>query len=632
VPVSPPLRLSVACVAAVLLAAAMGAQPLGGQASTAASNLPAAGTSPALMAVEDVKAGMRGTGVTVFEGETRATFEADILGVLPNAAGPRRHLILARLSGHRLADTGVMQGMSGSPVYIGGKLIGAVSYSLGAFSKEPIAGITPIADMIDATSRQNPESAPVRRAAAGNVRWPATPGEFAAALREAFASTTRAGAPVPLTGIDSPALAALPPSVRLQPISAAYAFSGFSGDTAAAFAAATGAPQATAVAASTPPPVNTSLAPGDAVGVSLIRGDLTFGATGTVTHVDGTRVYAFGHPFFNLGPTDFPMTRAYVQTLLPSLNVSQKLAAIGNVVGTVRQDRSTAIAGTLGPAPALVPVSITLQSDRAPARTFKVEIVKDQLFTPLLTFASIANTLQAYEREFGVATFSIRGSAQIRDYGSIDIDDVFSGDSPAIGAAASVSGPLALLLRNERQPVQIDKVDVTIQSFEEPKTASIERVWLGTREPRRGQTVPVHVVTRSYRGEERTHTIPIQMPAGGTGPLSLIVSDGTRLAFSELREIKPPSTSDSVRQLIRAFNKARRNNRIYVKLVQSVPGAIVGGEAQPGLPPSVLAVVEGAQPGATVLPLGVAVVGEWDVPSDEAINGQRTLAVPLRSN
>jgi hypothetical protein len=631
-PATPPLRLSLACVLTALLVAGAGSQPLGGQSPAPASNLPAAGMAPPLMAVDAVKAGMRGTGVTVFQGETRSTFEAEILGILPNAAGPRRHLILARLSGHRLADTGVMQGMSGSPVYIDGKLIGAVSYSLGAFSKEPIAGITPIADMIDATNRSAPDPLPARRAAAAGLRWPATPAEFAAALRHAFATTTRAGSPVPLTGVDSPVLAALPETARLQPISAAYALSGFTGDTAAAFSSAVGAVPADSAPIGATPSNSTTLAPGDAVGVSLIRGDLTFGATGTVTHVDGPRVYAFGHPFFNLGPTEFPMTRAYVQTLLPSLNVSQKLAAMSNVVGTVRQDRSTAIAGTLGPSPGLVPVSITLQSDRAPARTFKVEIVKDQLFTPLLTFASIANTLQAYEREFGVATFSIRGSAQIRDYGTIDIDDVFAGDSPAIGAAASVSGPLSLLLRNERQPVQIDKVDITIQSFEEPKTASIERVWLGTREPRRGQTVPVHVVTRSYRGEERTHTIPVQMPAGPTGPLSLIVSDGTRLAFSELREVKPPSTSDSVRQLIRAFNKARRNNRIYLKLVQSVPGAIVGGEAQPGLPPSVLAVVEGAQPGATVLPLGVAVVGEWDLPSDEAISGQRTLAVNLRSN
>jgi hypothetical protein len=587
--------------------------------------------------VEAIKAGMRGTGITVFDGETRSRFDVEILGTMPNAAGPRRHLILARLSGHRLADTGVMQGMSGSPVYIDGKLIGAVSYSLGAFSKEPIAGITPIADMIDATSQTSGSASPARVAAAAQLRWPASPAEFAASLRDAFTRVTRTSAPIPLTGIDAPALAGLPDDVRLRPIAVAYTISGFSGDTAEAFTQALGAPlpirpEASADPATPEPARAAPLAPGDAVGVSLIRGDLTFGATGTVTHVDGTRVYAFGHPFFNLGPTEFPMTRAWVQTLLPSLNISQKLAAIGDVVGTVRQDRSTAIAGTLGAGPSLVPVSVTLASDRAATRTFKFEIVKDQLFTPLLTFASIANTLQSYEREFGVATFSVRGTAEVRDHGTIAIDDVFAGDAPAIGAAASVSGPLAILLRNERQPVQIDAVNITIQSFEAPRTASIERVWLGSREPRPGDTVPVHVVTRSYRGIEKTHTIPIRIPPTESGTLSLVVSDGTRLAASELREQRPPSPSDSVSQLIRAFNEARRNNRIYVKLTRAVPGAVVAGEREPALPPSVLAVIEGAQPGTPVQPLSSVVVGEWDVASDEAITGQRTLQVPVRDN
>jgi hypothetical protein len=178
--------------------------------------------------------------------------------------------------------------------------------------------------------------------------------------------------------------------------------------------------------------------------------------------------------------------------------------------------------------------------------------------------------------------------------------------------------------------VTIDGVDLTIQSFEEPRTASIERVWVGTREPRPGETVPVHVVTRSYRGVERTHTIPIQIPASVSGSLSLVVSDGARLAFTEMREQKPPSPSDSVPQIIRAFNEARRNNRLYVKLTRPVAGAVVSGERQPSLPPSVLAVLEGAQPGTVVQPLSSAVVGEWDLPADEAISGQRTRQVVVR--
>jgi hypothetical protein len=231
-----------------------------------------------------------------------------------------------------------------------------------------------------------------------------------------------------------------------------------------------------------------------------------------------------------------------------------------------------------------------------------------------------------------VATFSVRGTAQVKGHEPIAIDDVFAGDAPGIGAAAAISGPLSLLLRNERQPVQIDGVDIAIQSSEEPRTATIERVWLDRREPRRGETLGVHVVTRSYRGQERTHTIPIAIPANVPGgQLSLVVSDGSRLALTEQREFDQPSTSDNVGQLIRAFNRARRNNRIYVKLVSNVAGAIVAGEREPALPPSVLAVIEGSQPNvAAVTPLDTAIVGEWDVPSDEAITGQRTLALTLR--
>ena len=360
---------------------------------------------------------MRGKGVTVFEGDTRSEFDVEILGVLENVVGPRRSLILARLSGDRLADTGVMQGMSGSPVYVDGRLIGAVSYSLGL--------------VLEGTDRRHHANCRDDRRD-GRARGPAGHGarrrlrrcggrrrsdEFVAAVRETFARLRPAGSgagSASWAGLDLRGVRRRPGGRRCsQPIATPFTMAGFSGDTQARFGSVLARPRrsraarrprtAGAGAAATGAP----LAPGDAVGVSLISGDLTFGATGTVTHVDGIRVYAFGHPFFNLGPTEFPMTKAYVQTLLPSLFVSSKLASIGDVVGTVQQDRATAIAGTLGAGPDLVPVSLTLTPERgAVAHASSSRIVKDQLFTPLLTFASIVNTLQSYEREFGAATFA----------------------------------------------------------------------------------------------------------------------------------------------------------------------------------------------------------------------------------
>jgi hypothetical protein len=587
--------------------------------------------SPAVMPVSEVKAGMRGKGLTVFHGHERSEFDVEILGVVHNVVGPRRSLVLARLSGHRLAETGVMQGMSGSPVYIGGRLLGAVSYSLGQFSKEPIAGITPITEIVDATSAPARRPASVR-AAALPLRWPQTRDDFVAAARETFARLSPAGPGAPLSAVDLRAFASVPAGATLQPIATPFTMSGFSGDAQAVFGSVlTGLGVAASNTAPAAPVSTRALAPGDAVGISLISGDLSFGATGTVTHVEDDRVFAFGHPFLNLGPIEFPMTKAYVQTLLPSLFVSAKLAALGDVIGTVRQDRASGIAGVLGPGPDLVPVSLTLNPERRASRTFRFSIVKDQLLTPLLTFASIVNTLQSYEREFGAATFAVRGKAVVRDHDPVALEDIFTGDTPGIGAAAYVAGPLNVLLRNDVKPVQIEAVELTIDSFEEPRTSTIERVWIDAREPKAGDTVQLRILTRSYRGVERTQALPLTIPAHARGTVSVVVSDGTRLAALEQRDYRQPRDAESIDQMIRAFNRTRRNNRIYVKLIAPSPGAVVNGEQLSALPPSVLAVIEGDQPGGNVLPLSNAVLGEWELPADQAITGQRTLSVALKT-
>src|SRR5262245_58183981 len=317
------------------------------------------------MPLDEVRPGMTGVGETVFQGTELEKFQVHIIGVLRNVQGPRRNLILAKLEGGPLAQTGVIAGMSGSPVYVDGRLIGAVSYSIGAFSKEPFAGITPIAEMIDATSMPSRRTIPAQ----ARVELPVTREGFAAAIRGTYAQLAPfADRPADVQAIGLPAATATPLSqlgVMMRPISTPLVMSGFDAPTAAwisstfrdaGFSPALGGGAAGDTPASTGP-----LRPGDAVGVSLIGGDAQMGATGTVTHVDGDRLYAFGHPFFNLGPTTFPMTRAYVYTSLPSLMESFKIATLGDVIGTLRQDRATAIAGSLGKGPATTPIHGTLE-------------------------------------------------------------------------------------------------------------------------------------------------------------------------------------------------------------------------------------------------------------------------------
>ena len=341
------------------------------------------------MPIEEVRAGMVGVGRTVFEGTELKDFKVQILGVLRNVQGPRRDLILARLEGAGLAQSGVAQGMSGSPVFIDGRLIGAVSYSIGAFPKEPIAGITPIAEMKDATPLP-------RRAGTGQARLelPITREGLAAALASVSARMTPfARRPADVQSIGLPNSAGAQIGAMLRPISTPLLLGGFEPETvdlvSGAFRDAGFAPTVTGMSGGTQPAAPAGpLREGDAIGVALASGDIDLGATGTVTHIDGERVYAFGHPFYNLGPAAFPITRAYVYTILPSLLTSFKISSMGETIGTMTQDRPTAIAGTLGKGPALVPMTVTLErsaegsstgtAQDTSRRTFRYALVNDQ--------------------------------------------------------------------------------------------------------------------------------------------------------------------------------------------------------------------------------------------------------------
>ncbi len=552
----------------------------------------AAPTAPATMPVSAIRPGMVGIGRTVFQGAKLAEFKAHILGVLANVIGPRRSLILARLEGGPLADTGVIAGMSGSPVYIDGKLIGAVSYALGSFSKAPIAGITPIAEMTDSAKY------PRRRAAsaAGALRLPLTPQSVAAALRasvnswvEPFAADpgdVRAEGVGTLLGMSAGQVGSL-----LRPIATPLVMSGFDPAVSALLSDALRSDGFLPVTAGSAAPADMAAAdrplrPGDAIGVSLVTGDLEMGGVGTVTAIENGHVYAFGHPLYNLGPTEFPMTRAYVYTILPSLYSSTKIAATTNVIGTFQQDRATAISGTLGPGPALIPIHVSLRAERGLPREFNFQVVRDQLFTPLMTYASILNTLGSYERQYGAATFSVKGTATLKGHGEIHFEDMFTGDQPSVGAAAYIVGPLTFLLKNDYEPVEIQGLNISITSTEEPRTARLERVWLDGVRPRPGATVPLKVLLRTYRGEEIIRTVPITIPAYASGHLSVLVSAGARLA--EIEQRQNGAQPHSVGQIIRELNDAPKNNHLYVQLLSPEPGAVVNGERLQALPPSVL--------------------------------------------
>jgi hypothetical protein len=587
--------------------------------------------SAATLPVAEVRPGMEGEGRTVFEGATISTFKVRILGVLENALGPRQSLVLARLSGGPLAETGVIAGMSGSPVYIDGRLIGAVAYAF-PFGKEPIAGITPIAEMLAATNPGAP------RAASARLRLPDPEKVLAAPLdREAVAAALAR----PLPGIVPSAFRggeALPQelaSATLRPLALPLVFSGFDPDTFAwargVFSTMGFAPvMGSGGAGSSPGPVP-DIAPGATVGVSLVEGDLDVSVSGTVTQIDQDRVYAFGHPFYNLGPTQFPLRKAWVHAIFPSLQVSWKIASALDSIGTLDQDRTTAVSGRLGPLPRMMNVSVRLRSPRAAERQFRFRVAQDELLTPLVTYVSLLSVLQSHERAFGAATLRLEGRAALAGGRELRFEDVVASEQPAAGVAAAVAGPLAVLAANDFERVSVDELSLTVDAVESREAATLVRAWVDAPMPLRpGSTVPLRVQLRTRRGETVTETLSLEVPASATGgSYTLLIADANTMDMVEQREKRQAFAPRDIDSLVRALNRMRAGNRVYARLTRPAGGAVVGGEYLPALPSSVLSVLSSSDQGTNVVPLPQAPVWEGEIRAPRAVTGWRQLSVPV---
>lgn len=584
------------------------------------------GTEPqtTFFPVADIRPGQVATGRTVFAGANQEEFSAHILGVLRNVVAPGRDLIVARLSGGPLAQTGVIQGMSGSPVYIDGRLVGAVSYALGSFPREPIAGITPIAEMVDAMRFSSGPSQPGRASGEFALQWPATPAQVFDALgrlaRRAAAPTASPLRPSSVHGDAS--LADWAP--RLVPIGAAVFARGLAPDVASALAPSwrDGAPTMAGA------PQTTGLRPGDPVGMTFLRGDMEMGASGTVTWVDGRRVYAFGHPFLNQGPVTFPMTQARVLTVLPSLESSMKIGEMGPVIGRVMQDRATGVAGELGPGPDELAVQLTLSAPGVPPRTLSFHVLHDEQLTPLFAFVSILNSLTAYERPAGVTTVTTRGTIDFGTLGRFDIDQMFTGDTAITQAATTALTPIGAMASNTFRPVLPTRMTLDLAVTEDQSWASIERAWLDTARPRAGATHTLHVQLRQFRGGLETVSLPVTMPADLTGPLTLVVGDAARMTALDA-EVAPaaPNSPDALLAWLR--RTTRSEQFLHVRLLAEAPGAVAAGQAQPALPPSVRAVVT-ADAAAGSATLARAVVGSWQVRTPRVVRGAREWTMTLQ--
>jgi hypothetical protein len=582
--------------------------------------------------LEDLRPGMKGTAGTVFSGTEPQDFSVEILGVLPGYPGPRQSLIIAKLSGANVEKTGVFAGMSGSPVYIEGKLVGAIAFSF-PFSKEPIAGITPIQQMIDifskgeaapelAKSAHEPRSVSFTELAATD--WKPRLPKQSIGSSSLIAPVSAGSRLVPLMG------------QQITPIATPVVFGGISQESLAMFSpelmangllpvsGAGGAAGITPMAKAT----EKTLTPGTSISVQLVRGDYSIAASGTVTFRDGNRIYAFGHPFLSLGASDMPMSETSVVTVIPNVNNSFKLSVPEAMMGSISQDRAVGVYGQLGHAPKMIPVKINLHTSRDRSETFTYEIANDPFLTPLLLNITVFNTITSSERALGDSTITIKGAINVQGQETIELDRRFSAANSPILAAGSVAQPISSLLGSGFDDVTIEGVNLDITSTDTKYAATLERIALNKTEARRGETIEVQAYVRTESGKQFVQRIPVQIPEDATpGQLLVFVGDGGALQEGSAAKAFVPQ---DLGQLVGAINKIKKSDRLYVKLFRITPGAVVGTSELPNLPPSVVATLNSDRSSGGYTPTALSAVYEMELlPEKFVISGRELIALDV---
>jgi hypothetical protein len=476
-----------------------------------------------------------------------------------------------------------MAGMSGSPVYLDGKLAGAVAYSF-PLTTEPIAGIRPIAEMLDTLGgAAEPTPATAR---AGLARIPL--GDGSSTERSLLDPRFQLTPPGPRPAGFEP---------RLMPVATSTGLAGFSERTLEIFG-----PQLRslglqpmqgisgrdgAASPGSPPP----LEPGSMISVALVRGDLDVSASGTVTHIDGDRIYAFGHRFLSSGPTQMPLMRSSVITVVPNLSNSFKIAGTGAALGAITEDRSTGVSGKLGQQPHMVPMRIGVRSVPGRERRYDLELVDDRFLTPFLVQMAVFSAIDATEHQLGTASFRMTGAVTFTNDSAppLRLDNMFSGASNVLLEVATAAAvPLAYLLQSGFEDLSIRDVQLQIESTDDEQRLDIDRAWVSKTNVRAGDMVELAVALRDSKGAEIVKKTEYRVPAGiAPGPLEITISDAGTLNSQEWQMFANPRQAASSAQLVEALNRLRRNDRLYVRLWRPSRGFLLQTERLPEPPASV---------------------------------------------
>ncbi|HJV48741.1 MAG TPA: SpoIVB peptidase S55 domain-containing protein [Geothrix sp.] len=553
--------------------------------------------------MSEIRPGMKGYGRTVFQGGKIERFEFEVLGVQKNAA-PGRSRIMVRASGGPLAETGILAGMSGSPCYIDGKLVGALSTGI-LFEKEAIGGITPIAEMLEQL-RDIPETAPSHTPLILPKLEP--PKVLKAALLGQMLDFKA------LMGDQDPqalpmAMAGTPLGAEAQRLWAGWPVTFTAGPSLSG-----GKEDAS------------PLEPGGMAAITLMQGDLDMAASGTITYVSGKRVLMFGHQLFNLGAVDLPLWSATVATTVASYQSSFKMAMPVAPIGALRLDRSSGVAGILGAEAHMVPMRLGLNLGGKRTQNFRFEIMDHPVATAALAATAVAQTLETHTRGMGLQSLSMQGNIKLAGHPAIQIENVIADLNPSRIAQYLGAMLQAICLNPFEKPV-FEGISLTIKAEERLDLTAIAGVRLLKARAKRGEVLPVLVTLQNIQGVRETATFNIQVPSSAAkGKAVLMVGDGFSLtaADPDERMVETASLGD----VVRILNGAMRNNHAYALLVQAQPGAGLRGSRIEGIPPSVASLV-GGDGASSDNRLQRRIVGRAFLPLEREVRGISQMEVEI---
>ena len=558
--------------------------------------------SAATMALADVRPGMQGYAYTIFAGDQVEKFDLVVLGVLENFLGPRQSIILVQLKGTKVEYTGVVAGMSGSPVYLEGKLAGALSLKLGVFTKDPIAGVTPIRDVINPLAQNT-------AMAAQNLPLP----------EQAASSSVPTGSA--LEPIETPLVFSGFPAASLKPFASEIQSYGF-------VAAQGGTTEAR--------PDDGKLVAGDMAGMVLVQGDASINSACTVTAVREDRVFLCGHPFLSLGDVKMPMARTRVVTTLSSSLASTKIVNLAGNIGTITGDHITAVTGKLGATPVMVPLDLTVSAPSG-EKKFHFEIVNHPKLTPLLVALTVFNGLSQNSVYGEGTTLHLSGEVRLRGHAPVLVENTFApGDTltpDGLPIALTMQSVFTRLFTNTFETADVERIALKVDSAPGRQSFTIDSAWLEKGEAAPGETLRVRVLVHPYRGAPRVEETTVRVPeqtARGT-MLRVLVTDADLLNRAS-RGFSAASATEAggLDQLIALLNRERRNDRVYVGLFSPSPTLLWNDKELPNVPLSQINVVDGRPAPGTVQVLRESLAGESSIPLGGPVAGVISLNLQIR--